>query len=208
MIVRAARDINKGEQITHAYCQTTNFTARRQTLLKTWGFACDCSLCTIESLETPVVRRERQTQLATILQLESADQHSASRLSKGIQLVECLKNTYKKPATEQPRHTLFEAFRHLAEMKQETTLYEILVTLHGALEALGYKIEESQGRVFIARHGSLSNYLPEIFNQYTMAYILSGNSSMAKSYNELAASFYEVIFGEKESFVEKYPSSP
>lgn len=204
MIVRAARDIKKGEQITHAYYPTTEFGTRQATFLKTWGFTCNCSLCAAESLETAAVRNKRQTQLATILELKSGEEYSASLLQKGIQLVRSVESTYTKPATEQPRHVVFEAFRHLAEMKQGSTLAEILVTLHGTLEALGYKIEETQGKVSVTRHGSISTFLPEIFHQCSMAYVVFGNFSMARSYNKLAANFYEVIFGEKESFTDKY----
>lgn len=204
MIVRAARDIKKGEQITHAYCPTTEFGTRQATFPKIWGFTCNCSLCAAESLETAAIRDKRQAQLATILELKPGEEYEASLLQKGIQLVKSIESTYTKPATEQPRHVVFEAFQHLAEMKQGTTLAEILVTLHGALEALGYKIKESQDKVSVTRHGSISTFLPEILHQCSTAYIVSGNISMARSYNELAANFYEVIFGEKESFTDKY----
>lgn len=203
MIVRAARDIKKGEQITHAYDSITEFDARRANLLKIWGFACNCSLCAAELLETSAVRNKRQTQLATILKL---NQQSTNFLKKSIQLVRLLESTYTKPATEQPRHVVFEAFCYLAGKEKGTTLDESLVTLHGALEALGYEIGESQGKAFIARHGSISTFLPEILHHCSMAYIVFGNFSMAKSYNEIAASFHEVIFGEKESFIDKYKS--
>lgn len=204
MIVRAARDIKKGEQITHAYCPTIDFDTRRGELLKTWGFACNCSLCTAESLETSAVRKNRKAQLAVILKLNLAQKYSASLLSRGIQSVQSVGDTYSKLVTEQPRHVVFEAFRHLAKLEQGTTLDKILAILHGALEALGYKIKESQGKVFIARHGSISTFLPEMFYQFSMAYTLFDRPSMAKSYYELAASFYEVIFGEKESFPDRY----
>lgn len=203
MVVRAARDIKKGEQITHAYNLTTEFDTRRANLLKIWGFVCDCSLCAAELLETSAIRNKRQTQLATILKLNG---QSTNFLKKGIQLVRLLESTYTKPATEQPRHVVFEAFRHLAIMEKGTTLDEILVTLHGALEALGYKIGESQGKVFITRHGSIATSLPEIFHQCSIAYSIFGDVSMAESYNEIAASFYEVIFGERKSFIDEHKS--
>lgn len=204
MIVRAARNIKKGEQITHAYPPTVDFDARREELFKIWGFTCGCSLCAVESLEISTVRKKRQTQLALILKLKSVNKYSASLLPRGIQLVKSIEDTYTKLATEQPRHVVFEAFRHLAKMEQGTTLDEILAILHGALKALGYKIGESQGGIFIAQHGSISTFLPEIFHQCSVAYTLFDRPSMAKSYHELAASFYEVIFGEKESFSDKY----
>lgn len=204
MIVRAARDIKKGEQITHAYCPTTDFDARREALLKTWGFVCNCSLCIAESLETSAVRKKRHTQLETILKLKPDEKYSASLFQKGIQLVGSVDGTYAKPATEQPRQAVFQAFQHLAEMKHRTTLDEILVTLHGALGALGYKIGESQDGVFIERHGSISTLLPEIFHQFSMVYTQFSKFSIAKSYHELAVRFYEVVFGERESFSDKY----
>lgn len=205
MIVRAAKDIKKGEEITHSYYYADDVNKRREAILKHWGFLCNCSRCTTESKETPAIQKSRQTQLTTILNTNATGKNPTVALRKFTQSIRSLEATYTKPATEQPRYVVFCALKHLVEM-QLGTLEEILETLKCVVEALGYKIRESEGKVSIAQHGSISDFVPEVFNQCSMAYTLWGKFSMAKSYHELAVSFWEVIFGDRESFYEKYPN--
>lgn len=205
MVVRASRDIKKGEEITQTYLHVGDVSARREALLKSWGFLCNCSLCVVESEETPGVRNDRQRQLAVILSLGSAGQTSSVLLQRLSRLIRSLEDTYTKPATEQPRHVLFEALQHLATF-QLGDPDGFLKTSERSLEALGYKIGESEGRAFIAQHGSISNSLLELFHQCSEVCAASGKLLKAKSYYEIAASFWEVILGEKESFYENHPN--
>jgi tetratricopeptide (TPR) repeat protein len=49
-IIRACRDIEAGEELTHQYISPEAILKSRQDLMqKTWEFQCDCDLCTIES---------------------------------------------------------------------------------------------------------------------------------------------------------------
>ena len=48
--VRAARDIEKDEEIAHPYIDNgMSLKGRREALFKTYGFICECSLCKLES---------------------------------------------------------------------------------------------------------------------------------------------------------------
>lgn len=59
MVLRATGAISAGEEIMHAYDASTDYDARMEALLRTWGFECSCALCCAEKEDSPVVRKRR-----------------------------------------------------------------------------------------------------------------------------------------------------
>ncbi|CAN8104594.1 unnamed protein product [Discula destructiva] len=46
MLVRAKRHIAAGEELLHSYIdETSSYDSRQESLMRTWGFECECSLC-------------------------------------------------------------------------------------------------------------------------------------------------------------------
>lgn len=60
MVLRATRPISAGDEITHSYDVSSNYDSRVGTLMNTWGFICDCSLCAAEKADGPALRKKRQ----------------------------------------------------------------------------------------------------------------------------------------------------
>tara|TARA_R110002003_G_scaffold351_22_gene19059 strand:- start:1850 stop:3805 length:1956 start_codon:yes stop_codon:yes gene_type:complete len=60
MIVRATRAISAGEEIFHAYDESSDYETRQAALMTTWGFECKCALCVAEKKDSPEVRRKRE----------------------------------------------------------------------------------------------------------------------------------------------------
>jgi hypothetical protein len=60
MLLRATRPIASGEEITHAYDLSSDYDARREALMRTWGFKCDCKLCVAEEEDSSAVRKRRR----------------------------------------------------------------------------------------------------------------------------------------------------
>lgn len=60
MIVRAERDIEAGEEITHAYAEAADYDSRQRALETTWGFECRCKLCEAEREDGEEVRNKRR----------------------------------------------------------------------------------------------------------------------------------------------------
>ncbi len=56
MQIRAARDIEEGEELTTAYCAILNPAAKRQTDLAAYDFRCTCAACSGPSISD--VKRE------------------------------------------------------------------------------------------------------------------------------------------------------
>ncbi|KAK5693418.1 hypothetical protein LTR97_009987 [Elasticomyces elasticus] len=60
MVLRATKDIAKGEEILHAYVLPSVCVTERQMRMETvWGFQCDCELCEAEIKESEEVRERR-----------------------------------------------------------------------------------------------------------------------------------------------------
>jgi hypothetical protein len=49
-----------GEEITHAYDLSSDYDARLETLMRTWGFRCDCKLCVADKEDSAAVRKKRR----------------------------------------------------------------------------------------------------------------------------------------------------
>ncbi|PMD34169.1 SET domain-containing protein [Hyaloscypha variabilis F] len=60
MVLRATRPIAAGEEITHAYDLSSDYDARMETLMRTWGFRCDCKFCVAEKKDSAAVRKRRR----------------------------------------------------------------------------------------------------------------------------------------------------
>lgn len=59
MVVRAVRDISAGEEITMGYCHAAEPRSQRKERLASYGFTCDCVLCTAEARVAPKMLLQR-----------------------------------------------------------------------------------------------------------------------------------------------------
>jgi tetratricopeptide (TPR) repeat protein len=60
MILRATRAIKSGEEIFHAYDESSDYDTRQASLMATWGFECECKLCQAQKKDSEDVRRKRE----------------------------------------------------------------------------------------------------------------------------------------------------
>lgn len=217
VMIRATREIKKGEQLALEYITLgEDVELRQRSLAFNWEFTCNCKLCKVESEEPLTVRNGRETLLNTILGFNLLLKNRRSlivNLPKILKLVDSLEATYKNPPSKQPRHVLVTALEFL--MKVYTRAQpeakgwdEVIRIVKHILKALGYVIEESQvhQKVLIIVHGNFPNNLdlPEFLTICSTMYTLRGNHVMAKAWQRLAADFYEVTYGERVSFAERY----
>ncbi|KAK7419629.1 hypothetical protein QQX98_003220 [Neonectria punicea] len=97
MILRATRRISVGDEIMHAYDESSDYDARVAALHKTWGFRCRCALCVAEEADGPAVRkmrREFEDKANAFVEAENA--HGASRMlvTTAKRLRQSLNDTY------------------------------------------------------------------------------------------------------------------
>jgi len=97
MILLATQPIGPGEEIFHAYDESSDFDKRSTALMTTWGFECDCKLCKAEKADDPAVRKKRQ-QLKEEVDVFLDQEHwsHAKRLTivKAQRLVRAIEETY------------------------------------------------------------------------------------------------------------------
>jgi len=60
MIFRAFRPITAGEELFHTYDESSDYDARQEALMITWGFECNCALCAADRDDDPAVRKKRR----------------------------------------------------------------------------------------------------------------------------------------------------
>ncbi|KAH8784313.1 hypothetical protein BGZ57DRAFT_925311 [Hyaloscypha finlandica] len=60
MLLRATRSIASGEEILHAYDLSSDYDARVEALMRTWGVSCDCKLCVADKADSGEVRSKRR----------------------------------------------------------------------------------------------------------------------------------------------------
>lgn len=60
MILRALQPIKAGDEIFHAYDESSDYDARQASLMTSWGFKCVCKLCEVENKESQEVRSKRE----------------------------------------------------------------------------------------------------------------------------------------------------
>ncbi|XEV02488.1 hypothetical protein FSHL1_007775 [Fusarium sambucinum] len=97
ILFRAARGIAAGEEITHAYDESTSCEVRQAAFRKTWNFECRCRLCLVQKEESDILQRLRsQAEDKANSFVKSNDPACASRVlvRKGKMLRKALEETY------------------------------------------------------------------------------------------------------------------
>jgi hypothetical protein len=59
MVLRATRPLKAGEEVFFSYDENSDYDARQAALMTTWGFECNCPLCSAEKADDPAVRKKR-----------------------------------------------------------------------------------------------------------------------------------------------------
>jgi hypothetical protein len=103
MILRATRAITTGEEIFHAYDESSDYDARQVALMTTWGFECSCKLCKAEKKDSQEVRNRRE-ELRGEADAFVAREHwaGAKRMTiiKAQKIVRGIEETYNKERYE------------------------------------------------------------------------------------------------------------
>ncbi|KAI1388563.1 SET domain-containing protein [Hypoxylon trugodes] len=97
MVLRAIRPITPSEEIFHSYDESSDYDARQAALMNTWGFECDCALCTVEKTDDPVLRKKRRDLANDAEEFVGTENWSNAKrltISKAKRLVRDIENTY------------------------------------------------------------------------------------------------------------------
>jgi hypothetical protein len=210
MIIRAARDMASGEELTLGYVSPDLSQEERQKKLSDqWGFVCDCKLCHAERA-TPKEKQRKRAALLKDLKIVFAQLNSSRRtlsqsdLDKSTKVLDALEATYAFPASEQPRLALYDPFLALARIyrKLNRPPRDVVAMATKVLSSMGFETQIVAKHLRIVRWGVLNDYVVEAFLHLEYAYGRIGNKNFRDDAAAFARKSYEILQGEPESFEE------
>ena len=210
LIVRAARDIQEGEEITMNYLDNESCLQNRQEeLYSGWGFNCKCTLCEIETAESQEVQNKRQELMDKASNFETYLKRPLKKTNSGIAplivLIKGIEATYTKPEFIQPRVQLISPADILQTfLVRAERLSDVSLLAKEALNGLGFKITTREGKVVIERYGYMSYPVMQLFVRVITAEAMVGDLLTATLWKDAAVGVYEVLGGEKESFFDAF----
>ncbi|RMZ69230.1 TPR domain [Pyrenophora seminiperda CCB06] len=211
VIMRAARDLDAGTELTIAYA-VPHEQADMKMLFEKWDFICSCARCSdIKNTEASVIaERQRLDALLKDLISSAPSTHDyAIRIKKVEGLLRDFNNTYRLPAGDVPRLSLIQQV-HLYLIRVHMGRGEFKKTLEcvgNLLTSLGftfYGLDDTSEDFKITRWGMIPHSLMEGFHNAREAFAglkLEKKSQQAKHYAKLA---YLLIVGEDTSFEKSY----
>jgi hypothetical protein len=211
MIVRAARDMASGEELTWGYVSPDLSQEERQKKLSDqWDFVCDCKQCHAERATPKEMQRKRAALLKDLetvfAQLKSSRRKTLSQrdLDEPIKILYALEATYAFPATEQPRLALYQPFLGLAQIcrNQNRPPRDVVAMATKVLSSMGFETQIVAKHLRIVRWGVLNDYVVEAFLHLEYAYGRMGNKEFRDDATAFARKSYEIFHGELESFEE------
>jgi len=209
-MVRAARDIPEGEEITMTYFDNESGVQKRQKASYSgWGFNCECTLCEIETAESQEVQDKRQELMEKAskfkIYLEQPVKKTNSGIAPMMALIKGIEATYTKPEFVHPRVQLISPANILQTfLVGAGRLSDVSLLAKEALNGLGFKITAGEGKVAIERYGYMRYPVMQLFVRVITAEAMIGDFLTATLWRDTAIKVYEVLGGEKESFFDAF----
>ena len=209
LIVRAARDIPEGEEISINYIENESGVQERQkAFYSEWGFNCKCTFCEIEAAEPQKVQDKRQELVEKALKFDAYFKQSVkinSGMAPLITLIKGIEATYSKPEFIHPRVPLLSPTHILqAFLVRAERPADVFFLAKQALNGLGFKITTKKGKVVIERYGYMCYPVIRMFVHVITAGAMAGDLLTAILWRDVAVKVYEVLAGERESFFDAY----
>jgi hypothetical protein len=124
MIVRAAKDLDSGAELTLAYQFPTGIAAESKHNLRSWGFACTCAVCSEARLipsPDKAIRQHVYSVLETCLTAGTVPipEIRTTNVTNIQKLITILKDTYPRPASKMPRLLIWQTQLFLVNVYSE-----------------------------------------------------------------------------------------
>ncbi|KAL2066486.1 hypothetical protein VTL71DRAFT_2557 [Oculimacula yallundae] len=205
-IVRAARDMPAGTELTFSYIALEDTEAMKTTLMDGWGFECDCARCADDRSTSSNVKAQRQKLI------ESFNDTSAS-LKRKRDLVSQLNKTYQQPASQVPRFDMWDLYIDLVtESAQHGESEEKLIDeVVDALESVGFVIEgarvssDASEEIVVRQWGAPHHEVTAAWLTMRNRYKALGLMELADQAKEFARIGWMLRVGEDTSFVYDNP---
>ncbi|KAI5814244.1 hypothetical protein BZA77DRAFT_107034 [Pyronema omphalodes] len=210
IIIRAAKDMLSGEELTLEYVSADLDYKERQKILSAWGFSCDCKLCHADRL-TPTRNIQKcaalmENVVACFRNCKTWDTSLTStihRLEMMLKLLDDMNATYVFPALEQPRSKLLEPYLAIIKIYRNMKFpHELIAVARMALACQGFEIQTSANHLSVTKSPGLirSDYLIEIFLHLASAYSSIG----IKKYRDDLVEYVRTLCKMQRGYPESY----
>ncbi|KAE9379406.1 SET domain-containing protein [Stipitochalara longipes BDJ] len=116
MVLRASQPIAAGEEITHAYDMSSDYDARTEALMRTWGFRCDCKMCVAEKGDSAAVRKKRRELELETNALVERGERGRLNIAKAKRLLRDIEGTFDEERYKDlPRTALMRIQKWIAQ---------------------------------------------------------------------------------------------
>jgi hypothetical protein len=213
MMVRATQDLAPNTEVTHWYQRPIAATGydERQKKFQPWGFRCDCAMCQDEQTTKKSVLAKRKRLRADFEKY--AQPGAAADIIKMESTLAAITDTYRRPASEVPRESLWDL--HLALTRRYARKNQPAKAIDSALSvlaSLGYVIEggslpRTSGTPMVVKQwGLMEDCLIECWLHLSSAYHLVA-PDLEPQAMQYARISYRICIGEDETFDETYGDS-
>ncbi|KAE9362710.1 SET domain-containing protein [Stipitochalara longipes BDJ] len=214
-IIRAARDLLAGTELTFSYLGTVEKgpedpMSLNKRLLDGWGFECSCPICVADRELTPAIKSRR------LEPLEEFDTISKNNLKRRRDVLQKLESTYSRSPTEVPRPQMWLPLFSLVPLyatgkhgNPEKLVDQVLATFASA----GYIIKgaklldvhEYPPRIKVEKWGMPNEGATSAWLTLRNAYKVIDDAHRADQAKELARVTWMLLVGEDFSFVWETP---
>ncbi|RBR15426.1 hypothetical protein FVER53590_09331 [Fusarium verticillioides] len=213
-IIRAARDIPVGTELTIPYRPSTDSESYQdvQKGLAKWGFICDCELCKDRLKTTEAVRVRRKELSKEFDKQVPSDQEFD--LEKATKLLRVIEKTYSGKPAKQIRWCIAHLYAYVGiRLRQDGDFVRAAEMLIKGLETMGFVIlatppddGSAQARFEVKQWGMMEHHIPWLFFQLIECYaeINPHLVPVAEHYAQIA---YSIIVGEGESMWDVMPAT-
>ncbi len=206
MIVRAARDLKAGAEITFWYYNPSDEVPQK--IFQQWGFRCDCTICEDIKATHASVITARQRLFLKMKRIFESTIPILQQTGQVERLLDALKKTYVRPAHEVPRFLLWDpqlALAHAYFARRE--MNKSLEAVGKTLTLLGFTVvgaDSSSTRFRVIKWGFIVDHLVSAFLRARDAFAAMKASEDAKRAVEYARTTYKIVVGEDASFDATY----
>lgn len=202
MIIRAAKDLDAGSELTTSYTSLLGTYDERQSGLEHYGFQCTCNRCLSDQKIHPDCRDVR-AQILNSLALENRKlsiSKGGTTLGRIEKLLDDFDSSYTIPASNIPRPEIYmELFISIRNFDSWEMFAEVVTLVCRLLVVSGFDVRIGKKRFRVMRWGSVSD-LAVISLAYMWKAYGTVNPALCHEVEGVLKTAYEIVVGERWSF--------
>lgn len=206
IIIRAAKDLAAGSELTYSYTGLLGAYDERQSGLRYYGFQCTCYRC-LRDINIHQDCRDVRVGILNSLELENrklAMSKAGTTLGRIEKLLDDFDNTYTTPPSDLPRPEIYmELFISIRNFDSWEMFAEVVTLGCRLLVVSGFDLRIGREGFRVMQWGSVSDLTVASLAYMWKAYG-TVNPVLCHGVEEILKTAYEIVVGEKWSFESVY----